>query len=90
MAAKSMEDIAKQLKAVRFRRRLFGGVNEDDVWRVIENLQREYAAVLDAQQQWYEALLTERGERFAPQQPMAPYPNAPYADYRRAAPHDGW
>ncbi len=60
MPAKTMEEIADQLKRIRFRHKLFGGVSEDSVWRVLEKLQREYRSVMDAQRIGYEALLDER------------------------------
>ena len=60
MPAKTVEEIALILQRVRFKRRLLGGVDEDDVWRIMDKLQQEYAAVLDAQAEGYNALLDER------------------------------
>ena len=65
MPAKTMEEIALLLSSVRFKRRLVGGVDEDDVWRIMEKLQKEYAAVLEAQQARMNALLDERDRYIA-------------------------
>ena len=60
MAAKSMEEIADYLKKIKFRRNLIGGVDEADVWRQLEFLQKEYRSAFDAQEAWYQALVAER------------------------------
>lgn len=52
-----MEDVAKHIEKMRFRRKLFGGVDEADVWQKIEQLHREYEAVFIAQQVRYEEML---------------------------------
>ena len=60
MAAKSMEDIALFLKELRFRKNIFGGVNEADVWKNMENLHREYQNAFDVQQECSRILLQEK------------------------------
>lgn len=65
MAAKSMDDIAAFLKELRFRKKLFGGVSEKDVWRKLELLQREYRSAYEALEAGYEARLKERDETIA-------------------------
>ena len=60
MAAQSMEDIAEQLKKTRFQKKFFGGVDEEDVWRKLDELQKEYQSAFDAQQERNNALLEER------------------------------
>lgn len=65
MAAKTMDEIAQLLQSVRFKHRLLGGVDEDDVWRIIDKLQHEYAAVLDAQAERNKALVEERDQYIA-------------------------
>lgn len=60
MAAKSMEEIAALMKKMRFRRKLFGGVDEADVWRQLDLLQKEYRAAFDAQQERNNAWIKER------------------------------
>lgn len=60
MAAKSMDEIAILLKKLHFKKKLFGGVDEADVWKQLEALQKEYRAAFDAQQERNYALLRER------------------------------
>jgi predicted nuclease with TOPRIM domain len=45
--AKSQEEIAKLLQQTKFKRKLFGGVDEEDVWKKLERLQAEYSELLD-------------------------------------------
>ena len=47
---RTMEDVASYIKGMRFRKKLFGGVDEADVWKQIEALHREYEAVFLAQE----------------------------------------
>lgn len=60
MAVKSMEGIAQQIKAMRFRKKFFGGVDENDVWRQYAELHREYQVAFAAQEEANQALLRER------------------------------
>ncbi|SFG07961.1 hypothetical protein [Oribacterium sp. WCC10] len=60
MASKSFEDIAEFIKEMRFRKSLFGGVDEQSVWKKIEDLNNEYKSVFDAQETRYRTLLEER------------------------------
>lgn len=60
-----MESICEKLKEMKFRKKLFGGVDEADVWRQLESLQQEYQAVYDAQAAYYQALLDERDQAVA-------------------------
>lgn len=48
------------LKKVRFRKRLFGGVSERDVWKKIEELNSMYNLALIAERARYDALLQQR------------------------------
>ena len=50
--AKNYKEIAEFLEAVRFRYKLIGGVDEEDVWRVFEQLHGEYDKLLDVQHQY--------------------------------------
>ena len=50
MAAANMDDIAEVFKKLRFQKTLFGGVSQKDVWRKLENLQKEYRSAYEAQQ----------------------------------------
>ena len=40
MSAKTMEDVAALLKNLHFRKKLIGGVDEADVWRQLDMLQK--------------------------------------------------
>ncbi|MDO5417643.1 MAG: hypothetical protein Q4F29_10620, partial [Lachnospiraceae bacterium] len=65
MAAKNMEDIAELFKTLRFRKKIFGGVDERYVWKQLEKVQQEYRSVYEIQQERYEARLQERDEEIA-------------------------
>lgn len=54
------ESIQRWLKQVRFKKSLFGGVDEADVWKKIAELNEMYEAALSAERARYDALLTER------------------------------
>ena len=62
MAAKGMNRISAFMKKMRFQKKLIGGVDEADVWRQMDLLQKEYRSVYEAQQAYYQALLDERDE----------------------------
>ena len=48
--SRSMEDVARYIEGMRFKKKLFGGVDEADVWKKIEALHKEYEAVFLAQE----------------------------------------
>lgn len=54
------ERIQKWLKQVRFKKTLFGGVNEADLWKKIAELNSLYEAALSAERSRYDALIEER------------------------------
>lgn len=60
MAAKNMDEIAALLEGLRFRKKMFGGIDERDVWKKLEMLQKEYRSAFEAQQERSKALLEER------------------------------
>ena len=62
MGARSMEDIAEVFKGMRFRKKFIGGVDEKDVWKKLEQLQKEYRSAYEMQEERYKALLQERDE----------------------------
>ena len=41
MASKNMKDISNLLKNLKFRKKMFGGIDEKDVWRKLDELQKE-------------------------------------------------
>lgn len=54
------ESIADWLKKVRFKKKLFGGVSEYDVWRKIDELNNMYNAALIAERVRYDTLLEQK------------------------------
>ena len=52
--------IINWIKEVRFRKQLFGGVNEQDVWKKIETLNEMYDAALKAERVRYDVLLEKQ------------------------------
>ncbi len=63
------EKISEWLKNVKFRKRLFGGVRESDVWKKISELNDMYREALFAEKVRYETLLGEKGKPGKSQQP---------------------
>lgn len=49
------------LRRVRFKKKLFGGVSERDVWKKIEELNSMYNLALIAERARYDALLQQQG-----------------------------
>jgi hypothetical protein len=58
--AKSIDEVSEILQKLKFRRRIFGGVDEEDVWRILGKLQGEYAELLSLEQAKRQALLEDR------------------------------
>lgn len=56
---------AAYLGKLRFKRRVFGGVDEADVWRKIEKLNGLYEEALRAERIRYDALLAEQRRQTA-------------------------
>ncbi len=56
------ENLQSFLKSVHFKRKLFGGVSEVDVWKKISELNSLYETALAAERTRYNALLKERTE----------------------------
>lgn len=65
MGARNMDDIAELFKGIKFRKKLFGGVSEIDVWKKLDKIQQEYRSAYEIQQERYEARLQERDEEIA-------------------------
>ena len=59
---RTMQDIAEALSAMKFRKKVFGGVDEANVWKKLEQLQQTYQLVYDEQAAYYQALLDERDQ----------------------------
>lgn len=56
----SMGDIASELRELKFRHRIFGGVDEDDVWVKLRTMQEGYRNIIEITQERCDALLLER------------------------------
>lgn len=52
-------EIIEWLKSVKFRGKLFGGVDERNVWKKISELDALYTKALEAERVRYDALLDE-------------------------------
>lgn len=52
--------IGEWLKKIKFKKTLFGGVKESDVWEKIFDLNQKYELALIAERARYDALLKER------------------------------
>ena len=57
--AEERAEIISWLKAVKFRHKLFGGVDERSVWRKISELDALYTKALEAERKRGDALLAE-------------------------------
>lgn len=58
----SMKEIASFIDAMKFRRKLIGGVDELDVLKQMEKLQALYRSAYEQQAAYYQALIDEREE----------------------------
>ncbi|MDO5123134.1 MAG: hypothetical protein Q4D44_00525 [Eubacteriales bacterium] len=58
--ASPWQTVTGYLKKLRFKRRVFGGVDEADVWRKIEKLNGLYEDALRAERLRYDALLEQQ------------------------------
>ncbi len=57
------EKIASWMKQVKFRKQIFGGVPEVDVWKKISELNELYHSALIAERARYDALLAEHEKK---------------------------
>lgn len=60
--AKSLGEIANLLQHTKFKRKWFGGVDEDDVWKKIERLQAEYSELIEENSYKHDALIDQWSE----------------------------
>ncbi len=51
--ATNMDEITKHIKEMKFKKKLFGGVDEKDVWAKIRQLDADYQNLFKLQQQLY-------------------------------------
>lgn len=58
--------IIKWLKDIRFKNQLIGGVDEEDVWKKILELNEKYEAALLAERIRYDVLLEQQSKNISP------------------------
>lgn len=56
----TLEDAAQFIAGMKFRKKAFGGVDELNVIRQLEQLQMMYATIFENQAAYYKALLDEK------------------------------
>ncbi|MGI6110369.1 MAG: hypothetical protein ACOYB8_11080 [Eubacteriaceae bacterium] len=56
------EDVAERLTHLKFSKKAFGGVDEEDVWDKIDRLNEYYKQVYLYQEAHYQSLLDERNK----------------------------
>lgn len=52
-----IKEIAEWLDKVRFRKKFFGGLDEQDLWKKIDELNTMYEAALEAERVRYDTLI---------------------------------
>lgn len=52
-----IKEIAEWLDKVRFRKKFFGGLDEQDLWKKIDELNTMYQAALEAEMVRYDTLI---------------------------------
>lgn len=57
--ARSFEEIARLLQHTKFRRKWFGGVDEEDVWKKLGRLQSEYSQLLEENNRQQDTLVNQ-------------------------------
>ena len=58
----NINKISQWLEQVSFRKQFFGGLNEEDVWKKINELNEMYEAALEAERIRYNAMLEMYGK----------------------------
>ena len=62
--SKEQLEIIDCLQNVKFQKKLIGGVNEQDVWKKIHQLNEKFEAALKAERVRYDVLLQEQRKNF--------------------------
>lgn len=52
-----IKEIAEWLDKVRFRKKFFGGLDEEDVWKKIDELNSMYEIMLEAERVRYDTMI---------------------------------
>lgn len=55
--SEEQKELTEWFRTVRFRKAVFGGVDEDDLWKKLEGLNRLYEAAIVAERARYNALM---------------------------------
>ena len=58
----SLLDIAGHLKELKFKKKLFGGVDQLDVWNKLYQIDKEYQSAIKIQREYYERKIRELEE----------------------------
>ncbi len=61
--AKDIKDISNYLNNIKFKKKIFGGIDEVDVWNKIEKLNLEYKQLYEKQQTEIELLERRLNEK---------------------------
>ena len=64
MIKEEHEEIVKWFQTVKFRRTLFGGVDENDVWKKLQELNQLYESAIRAERERYNILLTDHEKTY--------------------------
>ena len=59
--------IVSWLKTLKFKKKLFGGVDEADVWKKMDELNKMYEQVFEEERLRYDLLLEERIQQYQQQ-----------------------
>lgn len=58
------KEIIKWFQTVKFRRALFGGVDENDVWKKLQELNQLYESAIRVERERYNILLTDHEKTY--------------------------
>lgn len=61
--SREQKKISEWLEKLRFRKQLFGGVSEEDVWKKIEELNSMYQVALNAERIRYDTMIEHYRQR---------------------------
>lgn len=59
----SLLEVSEKIKGLKFRKKLFGGVDILDVWRKLSQIDKGYQDVLKVQKEFYEDKLEEKEKK---------------------------
>lgn len=65
MRANSLNEIADKINKMKFKKKLFGGVDEADVWRKIRELDADYQNIFKLQYNYYKIRLKKLEEAYS-------------------------